>query len=363
MNRLPSSLSRHRCEHMCKFDPEYRYEPFMETDPSKKITRYKRMCPYCGCVEGPEKTIIMEDNAGTVTCKNCMSVLAYFEIWDMGTQTLLSKSWCCKHPQQFRKGIGILDNRVTNPCTACKRVQEKVIHVKKCQCKEHCGVSIHMDKRCRYASPDKRAHAHYCHCTFSEASVDTVPGGFVFVNKYICFKCLTIVTRRTEDMDRNDVTWSRPFLDSLLLLSGRTMEGLNMPWFEDESSARALGLSGPKIKDKHPVLNVDKVDKYPLTIDEYMELPYLVNFHRDLQHFGALIIELNLIVHAASQDELVDKVKVEMKDWLQSKMDSKDHIPLPAGYEVHDGKVRRTPGTMGAAIPAQYQGFGKVGKK
>lgn len=336
---------------MCKFDPEYHHEPSVETDLSKKITRYKRMCPYCGCVEGSLNNIIMEDNAGTVTCKNCMSVLAYFEIWDMQTQTMMSKSWCCKHPQQYRKGIGILDDRVVHTCSACKKFQERIMHVKNCQCKDHQGITIHMDKRCRYISPDKRVHAqHYCGCAFSEASVDTVPGGFVFVNKYICFKCLTIVTRRTDDMDRNDVTWSRPFLDSLSLLSGRTLEGLNMPWFEDDNVVAVK---------EDSVVNVDLVDKYPLSLDEYMKLPYLVNFHMDMQQFSALVIELNLIVHAASQEDLVKQVKVEMADWMKQKMDVKEHIPLPAGYEVHDGKVRRTPGTMGAAIPAQYQGMGK----
>jgi hypothetical protein len=299
---------------MNRYDPEHIPEPFVEPDPSKKVIRYKRMCPKCLCVEGPRSTIILEDD-GIVTCKNCNAVLAYFEIWDMDTQTKLAKSWCCKHPQQFRKGIGILDGRIVIP----------------------------------HDDPDS--------VVYSEASADTVPGGYKFVNKYICFKCLTVVTRKSEHMDRNDVTWSKPFLDSLATVGGRNMEGMNMPWFEDQETKN-------RNQSRHdkPVDNVDKVKSYPLTLDEYVALPYLVNIAKDLSQWGAHVIELNLIFHAGTQEELLDKIPQEIKQWIEDKMSTMDVVPLPAGYEVHDGKVRRTPGTMGAAIPAQYQRFNGGGE-
>jgi len=126
------------------------------------------------------------------------------------------------------------------------------------------------------------------------------------------------------------------------------MEGLNMPWFEDEQQG-----------GNEKVGNVDETESYPLTLEEYCALPYLINISKDLQQFGALVIELNLVVHATNQDELLKQVHDEIKEWIQSRMDNKEPIPLPAGYEVHNGKVRRTPGTMGVAIPAQYQGYGR----
>lgn len=347
-------------DRMSPYDPEYVHELLIEVSPEERkqiASRYKRMCPQCGCVEGPstQKSIIIEDNSGAVWCKNCGALLAYFEIWDMQAQTKLAKSWCCKHPQAFRKGIGILDNRVVSYGRHCN--VDVVRHSKHCICKERKGLVVYLDKWCRWEH--REHHPTKCQCTFSEASWDTAPNGFHTVNKYICFKCLTVVTRRTEDMDRNDVTWSKFFLDLLPGITSRNVEGMKMGnWIQAPDP-----IDEPKrIKGKevvHPP-NVDKVDEYPLTLEEYMELPYLVNMHRDLQQFGALVIELNLIVHADSQQGLEEKVKEEMEQWFKARMEAHEHIPLPAGYEVHNGKVRRTPGTMGAAIPIQYQKYGRI---
>jgi hypothetical protein len=259
------------------------------------VTRFKRMCPRCHTVEGPTANLLKEYNDGRVECRNCMQIIPYFEVWDMKAQYMISKSWCCKHPPQYRKGFGILDGRI---------------------------ISDHKNK-------DK--------VRYSEATWDSVPGGWKPVNKYVCFQCLTVVTRRSledyrenrdeEGRERCDVTWSRPFLDSI-----------------------ASNLNGKTEKD---------TVEYPLTLDEYCELPYIINMHRDLQQHGALVIELNLPVHADTVEELQVKVKQEMKELFVRLMAENKAIPLPAGFEIRDGEVKRIAGIMGPAVPSQYQKFGK----
>lgn len=285
--------------------PDQYYHGKTSRESDIEITKFKRMCPECGLTEGGKSPdAIVTSESGITSCRGCKKLLPFFIVWNIETQIPVCKAWCCKHPSESRKGIGYIHSTREIPMD-CK---EKV---------------------------------------YSEATWDTMPGGYKSVEKYICTQCSTIITRRigTTNMERNDVEWLGGW--SHVNITCKTQGAIVMPW-EPQTGEESNRPS-------------EMVGEYPLTVEEYLELPYTVQ-GQGITDSGEsmLILEFNLKVQCGKDLSYMDTLRSALWEHILELMDRKAYIPLPVGMEVHNGQVRKIPGVSGPAIPTQYQKY--VGK-